>query len=328
MTFKALLTEQTGEKSFQNQIVQRQEQDLPPGDVTIAVAYSSLNYKDALSASGHPGVTRHFPHTPGIDAVGEVLHSEAAGFQPGDKVIVTGRDLGMNTDGGLAEKIRVPASWVLPLPDGLSPYQAMALGTAGLTAGLCVDKLLRSGAGRGDTVLVTGASGGVGSIAVALLAKLGLEVTAMSGKSDFADTLQALGATAIIGRQELSEANRKPMLKPRWQFAVDCVGGDILANILKSLDHSGAVAICGLVASPQFEASVYPFILRGIDLLGVDSVEIPEAVKARIWQHYASDWNLDEALQTLSREIALEQAPAELEQILAGQSRGRVVVKL
>ena len=327
MSFRALLTEQAADRQFSNRIVAREEADLPSGDVTIAVEYSSLNYKDALSAAGHPGVTRNFPHTPGIDAAGTVADSSDARFRPGDAVLVTGRDLGMNTDGGLAERIRVPASWVLPLPAGLGTRDAMVYGTAGLTAGLCVDKLLRAGARPGATALVTGATGGVGCVAVALLAKLGFQVTAMSGKTDHYQTLRELGAVEVIGREELAQASPKPMLKPRWDYAVDCVGGDILANILKSLHHSGAVAICGLVAAPTFEATVYPFILRGIDLLGVDSAELPEASKAEIWQHFASDWQLP-ALTPLVREIALDEVPAELENMLAGRSLGRVVVNL
>ena len=302
---------------------------MPEGELLIKVAFSSLNYKDALSASGHPGVSRNFPHTPGIDASGVVESSSSDDFKPGDQVIVTGFDLGMNTAGGLAEYIRVPAAWVVPLPQGLSLKDAMVLGTAGLTAGLSVDKLLASGLSDGASVLVTGASGGVGSVAVALLAKLGFDVSASTGKADSWDWLKGLGANSIIDRAEIAEPTPRPMLKARWQAAVDTVGGDTLATVLKSVDHSGFVTCCGLAAGDHFDPSVYPFILRGISLLGVDSVEIPRGSKERIWKQFATDWSLpDQASGELVEMISLDQTTDYLPRFLRGEIKGRVVVEL
>lgn len=326
MTFNALLTEQIADREFTTTLQQRRLDDLPVGELLIRVSYSSLNYKDALSALGNPGVTRNFPHTPGIDAVGEIEQSSSDAFAVGDQVIVTGYDLGMNTDGGLAEYIRVPASWALPLPDGLAARQAMVLGTAGLTAGLCVEKLLHMGAApEHGQVLVTGATGGVGSVAVALLSKLGFKVAASTGKPAQEAMLRELGARDIIARDELSEAVKKPLLKPRWHYAIDCVGGDTLVNVLKSLMPSGSVACCGLAGSADFPASVLPFILRDINLLGVDSVEIPLARKRAIWQLFAGDWALPN-LEPIVTEVSLEQSVDYLSQFVTGQIAGRIVV--
>lgn len=300
---------------------------LPDHDVTVRVRFSSLNYKDALSASGHRGVTRSYPHTPGIDAAGVVVASRDARFREGDEVIVTSYDLGMNTPGGFGELIRVPGDWVLPLPAGLSPRAAMALGTAGLTAGLSVDALQRAGVAPGDgPVVVTGASGGVGSLAVALLSALGHEVVASTGSEDAAPLLEALGAARTQPREELGEATDRPMLKPVWAGAVDTVGGATLANVLKSLRWGGAVAACGLVQGPELELTVYPFILRGVSLLGVDSAECPMARRREIWQRFAGEWRLE--LSRLVSEIGLEELDGAIDTILAGRTRGRVLVRV
>ncbi len=326
--FNALITEKVGEREFQTGLGQREIEDLPAGELLIEVQYSSLNYKDALSANGNPGVTRNFPHTPGIDAVGIVKESANDSFSVGDGVIVTGYDLGMETDGGLAEFIRVPATWALPLPSGLSARDAMVLGTAGLTAGLCVNKLLQAGATASEgKVVVTGATGGVGSVAVALLAKLGFDVVASTSKTSQHDLLKTLGASEIIDRESLSEAQRKPVLKQQWQNAVDCVGGDTLVNLLKSLGHSGSVACCGLVGSADLPATVLPFILRDVNLLGVDSVEIPLAKKRHIWEKFSGDWKL-ECLDQLATEIELAQVPEYLDRIMKGENIGRTVVRV
>lgn len=329
--FKAMRVEeyQEGDKlAYRSKIVTRELDSLPAGEVLVKLQYSSLNYKDALSASGNKGVTRKYPHTPGIDAAGIVQSSSVDGYAKGDAVIITGYDLGMNTDGGFAEYIRVPAAWLVPLPDGLSAYESMVLGTAGLTAALCVEKLLKAGlTPDAGAVLVTGATGGVGSVAVALLAQLGFAVTAATGKAEAADFLRSLGATEIIDRQELLEENPRPLLKERWAGVVDVVGGPVLWNAVKALHYGGSAACCGLVGSPALEASVYPFILRGVNLLGVDSVNVPQPLKAAMWQRLATDWKLTQ-LDALAEQIGLDELEARLNALLAGKGKGRMVLCL
>ncbi len=281
-TYQALWVTETPQ--FQQRVIERSLADLPDGEVLIRVHYSSLNYKDALSATGNRGVTRTFPHTPGIDAAGVVEHSKVAEFTAGDEVIVTGYDLGMNTYGGMAQYIRVPAAWVIKRPAGLSLRESMILGTAGLTAALCVDKLLRAGLTvDAGPVLVTGATGGVGSIAIVLLKQLGFDVTAVTGKTEQAEFLRQLGAKQVIDREALTVGTDKALLKPQWAGVVDTVGGDILFNAVKSLQYGASAACCGLTAGIDFKASVLPFILRGVNLLGVDSVELPLVNKASMW---------------------------------------------
>lgn len=327
-SFKALQTSENAQGEFENRIVERQVDDLPAGEVLIRVRYSSLNYKDALSASGNRGVTRTFPHTPGIDAAGTVAQSSVGEFAEGDEVIVTGYDLGMNTAGGFGQYIRVPAAWVIKRPHGLSLREAMVLGTAGLTAALCIDKLEQAGLEPGESpVLVSGATGGVGSIAVALLAKLGYKVAAVTGKADQAEFLTGLGATQIVERSVLQAGVEKPMLKEQWAGAVDTVGGDILFNVVKSLQRGASVACCGLTAGTHFQANVLPFILRGVNLLGVDSVEIPLVVKASMWDKLSVQWKLTE-LEALTHEITLQELPDAISRMLAAQQVGRFIVRL
>ncbi len=324
-TFNAFWVEKN-ESDVTHSIIERNVDDLPEGDVLIKVEYSSVNYKDALSAKGLPGVTRNYPHTPGIDAAGTVANSTDARFTEGDAVICIGFDLGMNTAGGYGEYIRVPADWVTAMPDGLSARDSMVIGTAGFTAALCLEKIELVGARPEDgPVLVTGATGGVGSVAVMLLAKLGFDVVASSGKADKVDYLKSLGATSVIGREELAEENKRPMLAPKWSHAIDCVGGEILSNVIKSLSPLGSVAICGLVASTSFSASVLPFILRGVNVLGVDSVQIPIEYKNRIWGRLATDWRLD-ALESITRETGLSGLSSVVDEIFAGQASGRTLV--
>jgi alcohol dehydrogenase len=325
--FKALLvSEENG--AFVPWVVERALDDLPDGEVLIRVRYSSLNYKDALSASGNRGVTKSYPHTPGIDAAGVVEQSSVGEFAPGDEVIVTGYDLGMNTAGGFGQYIRVPAAWVIKRPKGLSLREAMLLGTAGLTAALCVDKLEQAGlTPAAGPVLVTGATGGVGSIAVALLARLGYNVAASTGKAGQGEFLRQLGAQQIVPREELQEGSDKVMLKERWAGAVDTVGGDILFNVVKSLRYGASAACCGLTAGMGFKGSVAPFILRGVNLLGVDSVELPLVVKASMWDKLSLQWKLTN-LESLAEEVSLEQLPRAIEQILGGKLVGRVLVNL
>lgn len=327
-SFRALRVEaQPDSKHYELSIQQRQVDDLPQGELLVRVAYSSLNFKDALSANGNKGVTRQYPHTPGIDAAGVIEISTDDRFKPGDKVIITGYDLGMNTSGGFAEYVRVPASWAIHLPEGMTLRQSMVFGTAGLTAALCVNKLLNAGLtpDQGD-VLVTGATGGVGSISVALLSKLGFNVVASSGKEEQHDFLKSLGAERVIDREAVTEGTGKLMLREQWAGAVDSVGGEILFNIIKSLKYGSSVACCGLVASPNFQASVFPFILRGVNLLGVDSVELPLSVKEAMWKKLSEEWSLD--LEALTQEVTLEQLPESIETIFKGQLSGRVVVNL
>lgn len=302
--------------------------DLPAGDVTVQVSYSSLNYKDALSARARPGVTRHYPHTPGIDAAGIVVDSLDAAFSPGQPVIVTSFDLGMNTPGGFGELIRVPAEWVVPLPEGLSLRESMILGTAGLTAGLALFALERHGLSPAlGPVAVTGASGGVGSLTVALLSGRGYEVVASTGTRRAEEWLRELGAARVIERSELAEASERPLLKPAYAGAVDTVGGHTLVNLLKSLQYGGAAASCGLVQSPKLSLTVFPFILRGVSLLGIDSALCPRERRLEVWRRLAGEWK-PQALDRFAREVELEQLDVAVEEILAGRTVGRVLVKV
>ena len=327
-SFLALQARENASGRFETQVVERNIDELPAGEVLIRVSYSSLNYKDALSASGNRGVTRNFPHTPGIDAAGVVTESSVSEFCAGDEVIVTGYDLGMNTAGGFGQYIRVPAAWVIKRPAGLSLREAMALGTAGLTAALCVDKLEQAGLEATDApVLVPGATVGVASIADALLASLGYHVAAVTGKPDQADFLTGLGAKQILERSALQAGIEKPLLREQWAGAVDTVGGDILFNVVKSLQRGASVACCGLTAGTNFQASVLPFILRGVNLLGVDSVEIPLVVKASMWDRLSVQWKLPN-LDALVKEITLAELPAAIAQMLNGQQAGRMLVRL
>lgn len=327
-SFRAFRVEKTEDRQFPRSIVERDVADLPAGDLLIDVEFSSLNYKDGLSATGNPGVTRSFPHTPGIDAAGTVVESSSSDFSPGDAVVAIGFDLGMNTPGGFGQKIRIPTSWAIPMPDGLDARSAMILGTAGFTAALCVQKL--EGAGMrpdGGPVLVTGATGGVGSIAVKLLAHLGYEVHAVTGKTSSHDFLRSLGAREILSREDALQGAERPLLKPRWGGGVDTVGGPILFNAIKSLRYGASLAACGLVASPEIPATVFPFILRHVNLLGIDSVELPLPQKAEIWNRLAGPWKLD-GLDALAVPLTLDTLSDAIDRILAGEMVGRGVVDL
>jgi len=328
-TFRALEASET-EGKFSLKIVEKNVADLPEGDLLIKVDFSSLNYKDAMSASGMPGVTRNYPHTPGIDAAGKITESRVADFKEGDEVIVTGYDLGMNTSGGFGEYIRVPSNWAVHLPKGLTAKQSMSLGTAGLTAGLSIHALdsFREYTGLKNTKsVVSGATGGVGSISVMLLSKLGSEVTAVTGKNDQSDFLHTIGASSILSREELAETARKPIGKSLWDVGVDVASGEILSLLLTSLSPGGAIACSGLVGGPSFESSIFPFILRGNALIGIDSVEIPLKNKDHIWEHFAHDWVL-EGLDKLTKEVSLDNLEVEIESILSGNQVGRVLVKI
>jgi putative YhdH/YhfP family quinone oxidoreductase len=326
--FKAMLVERAGEKEFARRIVARGIDELPPGDLLVRVHYSCLNYKDALSATGHPGVTRNFPHTPGIDAAGEVVEDASGRFRSGDKVLVTGFDLGMETDGGWGQYIRIPAGWAIPLPEGLTLREAMALGTAGFTAGLSVMKLQHAGVKPGDgDILVTGATGGVGSIAVAILSRAGYRVVAATGKAADVTYLRDLGAAEVIGRDAVVQGAERPMLKERWAGVVDVVGGETLAAALKATRYGGAVTACGLVGAVDLSLNVYPFILRGVSLIGIDSVQCPMEPRLTVWKKLAGEWK-PERLEATVTEVTLAGLEEKIIAILQGNVRGRTLVKL
>ena len=326
-TFKAMVVSETAEKTFSREVRERALGDLPAGELIIEVKYSSLNYKDALSATGNKGVTRKYPHTPGIDAAGVVADSTTKLFTVGDQVTVTGFDLGMNTSGGFAQYISVPALWATKLPQGLSLKDSMSHGTAGLTAALCIIRLMASGLTKeSGEVLVTGASGGVGSVAVAILAKLGFNVVAATGKASEHDFLSGLGAKAIISREEANDTSGRPLQKPRWAGVVDTVGGNILATALKTTKYAGLVAACGNAMSAELNVNVFPFILRGVSLLGVDSVEIPMRARQMAWNKLAGEWSID--VGSLVTEVSLEELNPKIDEILKGGIRGRVLVDL
>jgi putative YhdH/YhfP family quinone oxidoreductase len=302
--------------------------DLPSGEVLIRVAYSSLNYKDALACQGHPGVVRSFPHIPGIDAAGVVEASDSPDFRPGDEVVVTGYELGAGHWGGFAGFIRVPAAWVVPRPSGLSLRECMIYGTAGFTAAQAVLAIQRfeipPSAGP---VVVTGATGGVGSIAVGILALLGYDVVAVTGKPQAAEFLRGLGASKILGRDHVTDATSRPLLSAAWSAAVDTVGGDILSTLVRQIDHRGCVAACGLVAGTDLKFTVYPFILRGVALVGIDSAKCPMPQRREIWARLSSDWRLPR-LEQLASNVPLSELPGRVSAILSGQVCGRTVIEL
>lgn len=326
-TFQALWTTESSEGGFTTSIQSLPFEILGNQEVLIRVSYSSLNYKDALSASGHRGITRDFPHIPGIDAAGVVVSDQSGIFHPGDEVIVTGFDQGMNSHGGLSEYISVPGDWVIAMPSGLTVRSAMQLGTAGLTAGLAIQALLANGLSpNSGEILVTGATGGVGMIAVALLAKLQFNVVAMCGKPELDQKLMELGAKRIMRRQEFLAEKPRALYPMQFAGAIDVLGGDVLVKLLKSLHYDGVVAACGMAAGVDLPLQVYPFILRGARLIGIYSADAPLSRKQEIWQLLASEWVIP--LENLSNEITLEEAPKILDDFLANRSSGRYVVKI
>jgi putative YhdH/YhfP family quinone oxidoreductase len=327
-SFQALVVDITAEKQFVREIRKRQLRDLPPGDLLVRVQYSSLNYKDALSATGHPGVTRQFPHTPGIDAAGEVVACESGTFSRGEKVIFTGYDLGMETDGGWGEYIRIPSAWAVRLPTGLTLREGMMLGTAGFTAALSVLKLSQTGINpsAGD-ILVTGATGGVGSVAVSILSKAGYRVVAATGKSADEAFLRRLGAAEVITRAEVTAGSDRQMMKERWAGVVDVVGGETLVAAVKSTRYGGVVTCCGLVGSTDLAMNIFPFILRGVSLLGIDSVNCPVGTRLHVWEKLAGEWKPKHLSETIT-EVPLEGLEEKIQAILRGEIRGRVIVKL
>jgi len=324
--YKAYVVEEI-EGNFISSIKTLNTENLSKNDVLIKVHYSSLNYKDALSATGNKGVTKAYPHTPGIDASGIVEYSESEDFKAGDKVIVTGNDLGMNTAGGFGQYISVPAEWVVKLPEGLSMKEAMILGTAGFTAGVQISRLSELVKPENGKILVSGATGGVGSVAVSILNKLGYQVTAISGKSTEHEFLKSMGANEIISRSDFELQDKRPILSAKYAGAVDTVGGIILENILKTLQPLGAVTTCGSVSSTQLNTTVFPFILRGISLIGVSSQNYPLNLRKKIWEKLSADWKPENLLEIYS-EITLNQVDEAVKNILQGKLKGRTIIKM
>lgn len=326
--FSALEVFEDADKRIHRRVRQKALSELPPGDVLVRVRYSSLNYKDALSANGNRGVTKHYPHTPGIDAAGTVVESVDPQWRNGEEVICTGYDLGMNTSGGFGQYIRVPGQWLVRKPQGISLLESMQFGTAGFTAAQCLLHLQHNSItpDKGD-IVVTGATGGVGTVAILLLHKLGYRVAAVTGKPSEHAFLRALGAATILERQELLQGREKHLLPIRWAGAIDAVGGEMLATVVKSLGFDGVVTSCGNAASGHLPLTVYPFILRGIHLIGVYSANCPMDRRQLVWEKLAGDWKLDD-LSRNCRLIALGQLDAEIQAMLAGQSKGRCVVDL
>ena len=327
MNFKSMIVREDN-GNFVRAIKNKSIDDLPDGEVLINVKYSSLNYKDALSATGNKGITRHYPHTPGIDAAGIVALSENSMFHHGDKVIVTSYDLGMNTSGGFGQYINVPSSWIVKLPAGLTLKESMIYGTAGFTAAQSLYKLESSGlVPSEEDVLVTGATGGVGSMAVAILSKAGYKVIAATGKRDKEEYLKQIGAHAVIQRDEVNDTSKFQMLKGRWRAVIDTVGGNILATAIKSTKQWGSVATCGMTQSIELNTNVFPFILRGINLLGVNSEHCPMELRTKIWNKIASEWKVRE-LDNICTECSLEETNDKIDMILKGEVTGRIVINL
>ncbi len=327
-TFKAFRVTESPDGKFSREIVNRNIDDLPEGDVLIKIHYAALNYKDALSFSGNKGVTRKYPHTPGIDGAGVVAESQSSNFKAGDQVLVTSYDLGMNTDGAFAGYVRVPADWVIPLPEGLSLFESMVIGTAGLTAGIGLHKMEMMGQQPSQgPLVVSGATGGVGSMAVGIMAKAGYEVIASSGKEDMTDYLKSLGATEVVDREYINDDSSRPLIKPLWAGALDTVGGNTLATLVKGCKSEGNVSACGLVSSPVLPTTVFPFILNGVNLLGIDSASYPKEDRLHVWNKLATDWRLPN-MDQLSTTIKLEELDPYIDDMLKGGSKGRVVVEM
>ena len=325
--FKALVVNKD-DNAFTVEISNLSLNDLPEGEVLIEVAYSSVNYKDGLAAIPDGKIVNSYPFVPGIDLAGTVVSSEDDRFKEGDKVIATSYEIGVSHYGGFSEYARIPADWIVPLPEGLTMKEAMTFGTAGFTAALSIYHLENSGLKPSDgQVLVTGATGGVGSAAVAMLAKLGYEVVASTGKESSHDYLRDIGASEIISREELQPEKIRPLDKQRWAGAVDPVGGKTLAYVLSTTKYGGAVAVSGLTGGPNVPTTVFPFILRGVKLLGVDSVYCPMPIRQKLWQRIATDLK-PSSIERISNEVTLEELPKTLEDILAGKLTGRTVVAL
>jgi acrylyl-CoA reductase (NADPH) len=330
MHFKSLLITETPQGKFERSIVDKSVDDLPKGDVLIRVHYSALNYKDGLSATGHKGITKKFPHTPGIEAAGKVEHSSVPQFKTGNSVFITGYDLGMNTAGAYADYIRVPADWVMHKPSMLSCKDCMTIGTAGFTAAYALHKMELMGQTPSyGPIVVTGATGGVGSLSVAILAKAGYEVIAVSGKKEATDYLKFLGASRVEPREFLNDTLGKPLSRAIWAGAIDTVSGTMLTTLLKRCRRDGNVVATGLLSSIHFATTIYPFILNGVNLLGIGAGQTPMSLRVKLWSKLVNEWNVSDKLSAISHEIGLtELKDTYIDAILSGKTKGRVVVKL
>ena len=324
MKYSAYYVEET-DGTFSASITELELEKPLDGFVQIQVSCSSLNYKDALSASGNKGVTRNYPFVPGIDAAGTISDANSSNFVEGDEVLVTGYDMGMNTPGGFGEFINIPANWVVKKPSALTSIEAMSIGTAGLTAAASVLKIQESSQESDLPVLVSGATGGVGSIGVMLMSKLGKEVTALTGKSSSADFLKSIGAKNVILRDDFLEGPAKPMERALFSSAIDTVGGNVLSKMLSQISPHGVVACCGNVAGIEVNTTVFPFILRGITLAGIDSAESSLEFKTSVWKKFANEWKLD--LSPIIKVVSKENLQHEIDLILQGGQQGRVVLK-
>ena len=326
MLYKALVVEES-EGKFISGIKNLDTENLPAGEVLIQVQYSSLNFKDALSATGNKGITKKYPHTPGIDAAGIVKSSDSENFDIGDKVIVSGYDLGMNTPGGFGEFIRVPAEWVIKLPQGLTLKEAMIIGTAGFTAAISIVRLTELVIPESGQIIVSGATGGVGSMALSMLSKLGYQTIAISGKEKEHAYLNSLGVTDIIARNDFEKIEDKPILSAQYAGAIDTVGGDILVKIVKSLKPLGVVTTCGSVGGSKLDLNVFPFILRGVSLIGVSAQNYPTELRKRLWEKISKDLKPDN-LMNLYHEVSLSELPEAIQLILSGKLKGRTLVRI
>ena len=324
MKYKAYLIEQKDDQ-FSGSIKELDVPSIEPGHLLISVHYSSLNYKDALASTGVKGVAKEYPFVPGIDVVGTVLESADERFSEGDIVVATGYKIGMAVHGGFGEIVHLPADWVLHLPENMEMIDAMSIGTAGITAAASVKKIIDSGISKDLPVLVSGATGGVGSVAVNILSKLGYEVHAITGKTDENQTLADMGATKIIQRADYMQEPARALDKALYAGAVDTVGGDMLAKMISMISNEGAISCCGNVGGMKFTSSVFPFILRGVSLIGIDSAESPIELKKELWRLLSSEWQLD--LKSQTKEINLETIGEEVNKILQGQQVGRIVIK-
>lgn len=325
--FKALVV--NNEEQFTVDVKELSFNDLPEGDVLLKVEYSSINYKDSLAAIPDGNIVKSYPFVPGIDLAGTVISSENPQFKEGDQVIATSYEIGVTHFGGYSEYARIPSEWLVPLPEGLTLKEAMVIGTAGFTAALSVQRLEENNVtpDKGK-VLVTGATGGVGSFAVSILSKLGYEVEASTGKESEHDFLISLGATSIVPREEVYDGKVRALGKQKWAAAVDPVGGEPLASVLSQIHYGGSVAVSGLTAGTKLPSTVFPFILRGVNLLGIDSVYCPMETRLKVWNRLAADFKPANLEQLIQQEITLEQLPEALPTLLKGQAKGRTIVKL
>lgn len=327
-SFKAFVVNKTSD-GFTTSLQDLVQSDLPAGEVLVQVAYSSVNYKDGLASIPDGKVVRNYPFVPGIDISGTVVESSDSRFKAGDEIIATSYDIGVSHYGGYSEYARLKADWLVPLPQGLTLKEAMALGTAGFTAALSAHQLQKNGlTPTNGPVLITGATGGVGSIAISILKKLGYTIAASTGKTEEHDYLKSLGVSDILGREETSAESTRPMEKERWAGSVDSVGGSTLAYLLRSTKYGGSVAACGNTGGVNVTTTVFPFILRSVNLLGIDSVNCPMELRRHLWQQLASDYKPDALLDSIGKETSLEELPHVLATILKGGIRGRTIVRI